>query len=124
MTIATTDGKRRPTMPKTLAPRLTVTIERVDEDTRCNFLLAWESAIKRRMVADPDPEPIVPISERNRSIIQGHSDRPGAGIASQSLQVKAWMRRILSKSLVRSARGILNFRGQVVKELPEFFRAA
>jgi len=60
----------------------------------------WETSVEFLMVANPDPNPYIVLSEGNRSIVQCHTHRPGAPIKAQPFQMQAGVCWILSKPLI------------------------
>src|SRR5687768_14459604 len=71
------------------------------------------------MLAYPYPNPIVTLPQGDCPVVQRHSNRPGARVTSQALEMQARMSCVLTKFAVGEARSMLNVTRQFAIELPE-----
>ena len=66
-----------------------------------------ELPVKIPMAADPNPDPILSPAERDRAIVEAHSDGPCARVAAQPFQVEVRVRWVFAKACEGSAGGSL-----------------
>ena len=79
----------------------------------------WETSIELLVVANPDPNPYIVLSDGNRSIVRRHTHRPGPSIKAQPFQMQAGVCWVLSKLFIGLTGGSFYGRRQLAIQLPE-----
>lgn len=80
---------------------------------------SWKTTLEVLMVANPDPNLIITVAQRDGAIVQGDAYRPRSRVTPQPFQAKTGMRLVFAKLAVGQARGVLDVARQLPVQSPE-----